>query len=199
MANRSAARAARSPSAPRSRRAWPADARSVFRPCWSPRKICSGTSTVSSQSVIDSMTLRFVDGAALAQQIGGDAEHDEAGGDVEADDRVGEAIGEGRVEDDLRPVRGKEAAVDDLVAGRRLHPAVGGQNPEGREQRARAPPSARRRNAPSAAPACGRTAARRGRPPRGRRRSGPHRRTAATRHWRWRRRSGSSWCRTGTA
>ena len=45
--------------------------------------------------------------------------------------------GKGRIEDDLEPVCRHELPVGvDRVAGRRLHPAVGGQDPERRDQRA---------------------------------------------------------------
>ena len=69
-------------------------------------------------------------------QIGADTQHDEARGDEERHHRVREPGGKGRIEDDLQPVGREEASVDDLVAGRRLHPAVGRQDPERREQRA---------------------------------------------------------------
>ncbi len=45
-----AARRARSPRRLPSRRSWPAGARSVFRPCRSPTKICTGISTAASVS-----------------------------------------------------------------------------------------------------------------------------------------------------
>src|SRR5262249_49121251 len=60
---------------------------------------------------------------------------DETRGDEEADDGVCQAIREGWTEDYGEPVLGKEAPVDDLVARRRLHPAVGGQDPERRKER----------------------------------------------------------------
>ena len=64
---------------------------------------------------------------APAPQIGGrDADDDEAGGDVDGVNRVGEPVGKRRAEDDLQPVLRHESAVDDFVAGGRLHPAVGG-------------------------------------------------------------------------
>ena len=50
---------------------------------------------------------------------------------------VGEAVGEGRVEDHRRPALRHEPAVGiERVARGRLHPGIGGQYPEGREQRA---------------------------------------------------------------
>jgi hypothetical protein len=75
----------------------------------------------------------FVHRSSLADQIGGDSDDNEAGGDEEADDRMPQAVGEGRAEDDLEPILGKEPPVHDLVAGRRLHPAVGRQDPERRK------------------------------------------------------------------
>jgi hypothetical protein len=42
------------------------------------------------------------------------------------------------IEDHVHPVLREKAPIDDLVAGRRVHPAVGGQDPERREQRAAA-------------------------------------------------------------
>ena len=60
---------------------------------------------------------------------------------------MGEAIRQRRAEDDREPVLRKEQAVDHFVAGRRLHPAVGGKDPECRQQACRRPPARRRRNA----------------------------------------------------
>ena len=77
----------------------------------------------------------FLDKAAAAQIKGADADHDKAGRDVESHDGVGEAPGEGWVEDDLQPVLREKAPIDDFVSYRSLHPAVGRQDPKGREQR----------------------------------------------------------------
>jgi hypothetical protein len=79
----------------------------------------------------------FIHRSALADQPGGDPDHDKTGRNKEADDSVRQAIGEGRAEDDREPILGEEAPVDDLVAGRRLHPAIGGENPERGEERLR--------------------------------------------------------------
>ena len=70
-------------------------------------------------------------------QIGGcNADDHEAGGDVNRVHDVSEPIRKGRAEDDLQPVLRDEPAVDDCVAGGRLHPTVGRQDPEGRKERA---------------------------------------------------------------
>ena len=76
----------------------------------------------------------FFDKAAATQIKRGDADHDKAGRDVERDHGMHQAIRKGRVENDLQPVLRKKAAVDDLVPNRRLHPTIGGEDPEGREQ-----------------------------------------------------------------
>ena len=73
---------------------------------------------------------RFDDEAPAPQIEGGDADDDKGGSDIEADDRVRQPIGKGGVEDDLSPRLRKETSVDDLVARRRLHPTVGGENPK---------------------------------------------------------------------
>ena len=71
-----------------------------------------------------------------APQVGGrHADDDETGGDVDRNDGMGEPIRKRRIEDDLQPIFWKKAAVDDLVAGGGLHPAVGGEDPEGRSKR----------------------------------------------------------------
>ncbi|MNE36035.1 hypothetical protein D3C80_1298290 [compost metagenome] len=51
-------------------------------------------------------------------------------------DHVRQAIRERRVEDDGEPVHGHHHAIDDFMPLRRLHPAVGGQDPGGRDHRA---------------------------------------------------------------
>ena len=61
------------------------------------------------------------------------ADH-EGRGQVGAQHGVDEAVGKGGIEDDLPPVGGLEAALDDGVAGRRVHPAVGREDPEGGEE-----------------------------------------------------------------
>ncbi len=58
-------------------------------------------------------------------------QHHEAGGEIGGIEHVREAVRKARVEDDGEPVDRKRDAVFDLVAGRRLHPAIGRQNPEG--------------------------------------------------------------------
>ena len=71
-----------------------------------------------------------------AQVVRGHADHDERGRDEERDRGVHEAVREGRIEDDLIPVVGHEAAVDDRMADRSLHPTVRGQDPERGQERA---------------------------------------------------------------
>ncbi len=72
-----------------------------------------------------------------AQQVPGRRRpHHESRGEKRRDRHVGEAIREGRVEDHRQPVHRHHDTVDDLVPLRRMHPAVGRQNPEGRDQRA---------------------------------------------------------------
>ena len=78
---------------------------------------------------------RFFDEASLPQIRGRDADNDEAGGDIDRVDDMSEPVGEGWAEDDLQPVLRQETAVDDFITGGRLHPAVGGDDPEGRKER----------------------------------------------------------------
>src|ERR1700722_12980958 len=78
----------------------------------------------------------FLDEPPAPQKIGADPQHDEAGGDKKADHRVPEPEGKRWIEDDLQPILRKEAAIDEFITGRRLHPAVRRQYPERREQRA---------------------------------------------------------------
>jgi hypothetical protein len=47
---------------------------------------------------------------------------------------MGEVVWKARIEDDGVPIEWIGDAVTHLVTGRRLHPAVGRQDPEGREQ-----------------------------------------------------------------
>ncbi len=72
--------------------------------------------------------LRVAPGMDVARA---DRQHDEGGGEVAGRHHMGEAIGEARVEDRRQPVGRVGDAVDHLVAGRRLHPAIGGEDPEG--------------------------------------------------------------------
>ena len=76
------------------------------------------------------------DRLAAPQRVGADPQHDEGGRHVEGADRVRQPIGKRRIEDDLEPILRKKPAIDDLVADRGLHPAIGGQDPERRGQRA---------------------------------------------------------------
>ena len=76
-------------------------------------------------------------GAIFQQVKGADRADDERGRQIGRQHHVHQPVGERRVEDDRPPVRGHELAdLVDRVAGRRLHPAVRGQDPERREQRA---------------------------------------------------------------
>ncbi|MNE17589.1 hypothetical protein D3C80_1105750 [compost metagenome] len=61
---------------------------------------------------------------------------EERGGEKRRQRHVHQSVGERRVEDDLEPVHRRHAAVDDLDALRGLHPAVGREDPEHRDQRA---------------------------------------------------------------
>ena len=73
----------------------------------------------------------------LPQQVhGADAADDEAGSDERRERHVREAQRERRIEHDVPPARRLEHAVDDAIAGRRVHPAVGRDDPERRDQRA---------------------------------------------------------------
>ena len=74
----------------------------------------------------------------IAQQMkGAHRAHHQRGGEIGREHHVHEAIGKGRVEDHLQPVGGDELAVGvHGIAGRRLHPGIGGENPERRDQRA---------------------------------------------------------------
>jgi hypothetical protein len=66
-----------------------------------------------------------------------DGANGEGGGEVCGKDGVGQAVGEAGIEDDRPPVLGDElAGFVDRETGRRLHPAVGRQDPGGRDQRA---------------------------------------------------------------
>jgi hypothetical protein len=72
----------------------------------------------------------------VAEQVPGpDRADDERGGEVGRQHHVHQPVGEGRVEDHRPPVLGHELAVGvDGKAGRRLHPGVGAQDPEGRAE-----------------------------------------------------------------
>ena len=110
---------------------------SVLRPCWSPATIWIGATSAAIHMAMENITrARFV--GAVAQQVeGADGADHEGGGQIGGEHHVHEAIGERRIEDDRPPVGGHELAGGvDGVAGRRVHPAVGGQDPEGRQQRA---------------------------------------------------------------
>ena len=69
-----------------------------------------------------------------------DAPTNSAVGEIGRDRHVREAVWEGRIEDHLQPIDGHDTAIDDFEALRRLHPAIGGENPERRNERARSPP-----------------------------------------------------------
>ena len=74
----------------------------------------------------------------VAQQMKrADGADHQRGGEIGRQHHMHEAIGKRRIEDDLEPVGGDELPVGiDGVAGRRLHPGIGGENPERRDQRA---------------------------------------------------------------
>ena len=69
----------------------------------------------------------------LAQDLpGADTGHEEGGSQRRGQQFVREPVGERGIEDDVPPAQRMELAVDDLEAGRRLHPRVEAENPEGR-------------------------------------------------------------------
>ena len=74
----------------------------------------------------------------VAQQvIGADRAHHQRGGQIRRQHHVHQAIGKRRIEDHLEPVDGDELPFGvDGEAGRRLHPGIGRQDPERRDQRA---------------------------------------------------------------
>ncbi|KAG1460159.1 hypothetical protein G6F57_014368 [Rhizopus arrhizus] len=73
---------------------------------------------------------------ALAQVPRADATDHETGGDERTQRHVRQAVRERGVEHHLPPVHRVHDAIDHLVAGRRVQPAVGRQDPERGEQRA---------------------------------------------------------------
>ena len=81
-------------------------------------------------------------GAAVLQMPAGedvarpDGEHDERRRQIGRRHHMREAIREARIEDDGEPVERIGDAIAHLVSDRRLHPAVGRQDPERRERRA---------------------------------------------------------------
>ncbi|MNG96699.1 hypothetical protein D3C79_557770 [compost metagenome] len=71
-----------------------------------------------------------------AQQVPGRRGTDEErGGHERGSGHVHQAVGEGGVEHHRKPVHRHHPTIDDLVTLRGLHPAVRGENPEGRDQR----------------------------------------------------------------
>src|SRR3546814_14294320 len=76
------------------------------------------------------------DAPSLEQIPGADAADDEGRREVGGEHHVREAVKEGRVEYRLEPVDHIENAVAQGETGGRLHPAVGGNDPEGRDPRA---------------------------------------------------------------
>ena len=81
-------------------------------------------------------------GLAVLQMFAGEdvscayGEHHEGRGQIGRRHHMRESIREARVEDDVEPVERIGDAVAHFVSGRRLHPAVRRQDPEGGEQRA---------------------------------------------------------------
>ena len=70
----------------------------------------------------------------VGQQIAcADRQHDKSGSEERRIEHMRESIGEARIEDDRPPVQRHGDAIDDLMAGRRVHPAVRRQHPERRE------------------------------------------------------------------
>ena len=109
---------------------------SVLRPCRSPTTIWIGA-TISSIHIAIENIVRTRGVVAAAQQVpGAGGAHEQRRRQVGRHRHVHEAIGEGRIEDDLQPVDRHDPAVDDLVALRGLHPAVRGEDPGRRDQRA---------------------------------------------------------------
>ena len=60
-----------------------------------------------------------------SDQVGCHSNDHESGRDIEGDNVMGQPLRKGRIEDDLKPIFGKEATIDKLVTSRRLHPTVG--------------------------------------------------------------------------
>ncbi len=74
--------------------------------------------------------------APALEQVPGTRCADEQGRrEIGCDRHVGEPIGKGGVEDHLDPIDRHDAPVDDLEALRRLHPAIGRENPRGGDER----------------------------------------------------------------
>ena len=125
-----------SPSGLRSPRSSPAGTSSVLRPCRSPTIAWIGA--VQQQHPHrhrEHRAHRSV--VAAAQQMPAPRGADEERGREEGGDHhVHQAVRERRIEDHRQPVDRHDAAVDDLVALRRLHPAVRGQDPGRRDERA---------------------------------------------------------------
>ena len=86
----------------------------------------------------DARAFRGALSGAVAQQMpGADRAHHQRRRQVGGEHGVHDAIGKGRVEDDGEPVGRHELAVcAGGVTDRRLHPAVGRQDPEGRDESA---------------------------------------------------------------
>ncbi len=76
----------------------------------------------------------FLEVAHREQVARADREHHQRGGEIGGSEHVGEAVGEARIEDDREPVERVGDAVAHLMSGRRLHPAVGGEDPERRDR-----------------------------------------------------------------
>ena len=73
----------------------------------------------------------------IAQQVKrADRADQESGGEIGREHHMHQPIGKRWIENDLEPVGGHELALGiDGVAGRGLHPGIGGENPERRDQR----------------------------------------------------------------
>ena len=79
--------------------------------------------------------LRFNEVPAVLHVPRCDAENSERRRQVEPRDGMHQPVRKRRIEDDRKPTRWKKAPVDQLVALRRVHPAVERKDPERREQR----------------------------------------------------------------
>ena len=82
---------------------------SVFSPCWSPTKICSGASTAATTTPVRSVRSAAASPARAQQAPGRKPGDDEGRGQPRGEHHVREAVGKGRVEDHLRASRPRSA------------------------------------------------------------------------------------------
>ena len=90
----------------------------------------------------------FLEEAPRDEVARADCEHHERGREVGRREHVHEAVREARVEDDLEPAHRVGDAVAHLEAGRGLHPAVRGEDPERRQRGAESDDDGRHRMQP---------------------------------------------------